>query len=252
MGKYKKSIVAFLDILGFKRIIGQSDFENVFQIFQSIITGDKANLALYRAVPLYENESEIPPDEAILYRYNDALEAAQIDIMSDSIVVSTPAINPEALAVVIDICSVIQEMLLELENPILLRGAISVADFYSDGRLIFGKALVDAYLAQEQYAVYPRIIISNEVTIGRRVSIDTNADLPKDSDRYYRVDCLERFLCINQAKNWDEIEESEQYQKIKDLIDINLNGYSDDHIRQKYLWLEKTLENIQASFKGEV
>lgn len=248
MGKYKKSIVAFLDILGFKRIVGQNDFENVFKIFQSIITEDKAKLALYRAVELYDDKSRISPMEAILYRYNDVLEAAQIDIMSDSIVVSAPDICPESLAVVIDICGVIQEMLLEIDNPILLRGAIAVGDFYSDGKLIFGKALVDAYLAQEQYAVYPRIIVSREIAEQRTMSVDTSKALPLEADGYYRIDTFERYFNLNKYKAWEDLVESEAFIKILDLAENNLKGYNDDRIRQKYIWLEKTLTNIGASF----
>ena len=160
--------------------------------------------------------------------------------MSDSIVVSTPAYHPESLAVVIDICDVIQQKLLNLDNPILLRGAVAVGDFFSDGSILFGKGLVDAYLAQERYAIYPRIIISNEISVGRRFSID-GEELPKDEDKYYRIDSIERYLNVKNASCWADIENTEKYEKLKMLIDNNLNNYNDEHIRQKYLWLEKLL-----------
>ena len=116
--------------------------------------------------------------------------------------------------------------------------------------LIFGKGLVDAYLAQERYAVYPRVIISNEIVTGRRVSIHSDDDLPKDKDDYYRINSIERYLNISYADNWRTIEESQQYQKLNALISKNLNGYTDEHIRQKYIWLKNTVllirKNIEA------
>ena len=141
------------------------------------------------------------------------------------------------------ICYAIQELLLNLETPILLRGAIAVGDFYLNENLVFGKGLVDAYWAQERYAVYPRIIISNDITVGRRVSVDNGHDLPKDDDGYYYINCIERYL--GEEHTWEEIENSEQYDKLKNMIDINLNGYNDDRVRQKYLWLERELERIK-------
>lgn len=35
------------------------------------------------------------------------------------------------------------------------------------------------------------------------------------------------------------------------MIDINLNGYNDDRVRQKYLWIEKELERISSIPKGK-
>ena len=181
METYEKHFVAFLDILGFKNIVNTSGFDEVLNIFKSIITNNEVRIALSRAV---SSDDKSPEGEA-LNRYNKALEDSNIHIMSDSIVVSTPYGHPEALAVVVDICNVIQEYFFDLDSPVLLRGAIALGDFFLKDNLVFGKGLVDAYWAQEKYAVYPRIIISNEVTIGSRVTIDSGEELPKDEDGYY-------------------------------------------------------------------
>lgn len=253
MPRYEKCIVAFLDILGFKQIIDHAEFENILGIFQAIITDSEAGKALHHAV----DETDEGLDEKTrsynkaLRRYNDSLNVAQIHVMSDSIVVSTPDSHPESLAVVVDICDVIQQKLFNMNTPILLRGAVAIGDFFSNGNILFGKGLVDAYLAQERYAVYPRVILPNELTIGRRVSIGRHRDLPKDDDGYYRIDSIERYLNVDDAQSWEEIERSEKYDKLVNLIDVNLNGYSADGIRQKYLWLRNLFHAIQAQFIHE-
>lgn len=104
---------------------------------------------------------------------------------------------------------------------------------------------MDAYLAQELYAVYPRIILSNEVTIGRRVSIDNNENLPMDKDNYWYINTLERYLNIEYVGSWEEVTKTSQYDKIKRLIDTNLNNYGDDRVRQKYIWLKNELRRIE-------
>lgn len=239
MNQYETCIIAFLDILGFKNLINTSSFDKVLEIFKTILTNRDATLAFWRAV---EDDDSSPEGEEYK-RYNESLTEAKIHVMSDSIVVATPSRYPESLAVVIDICYAIQEMLFNLETPILLRGAIAVGDFYLNDNLVFGKGLVDAYWAQEKYAVYPRIILSNDITVGRRVSVDNCNDLPKDNDGYYYINCIERYL--GEERTWEEIESSEQYDKLKKIIDINLNSYNDDRVRQKYLWLERELERIE-------
>lgn len=239
MNKYETFIIAFLDILGFKNIVNTSSFDKILDIFKSIITNSEAAIALWHAV---EDDDTSPAGEGYK-RYNESLEKTKIHIMSDSIVVATPSWHPESLAVVVDICNSIQELLFNLDAPILLRGAIAVGDFYLNENLVFGKGLVDAYWAQEKYAIYPRIIISNDITVGRRVSVDNGNDLPKDEDGYYYINCIERYL--GEERTWTEIESSEQYVKLKDMIDRNLNAYNDDRVRQKYLWLERELERIE-------
>ena len=92
--------------------------------------------------------------------------------MSDSIVVSVPCESREALAVIIDICKEIQLMLYALDEPVFLRGAIAIGQFYLNQDVMFGQAMVDAYLAQEKYSIYPRIIIADSILNNGIVSVD--------------------------------------------------------------------------------
>jgi len=241
MNNYKKCIVAFLDILGFKRLISEKGFDEILEIYKQIINDIDAGIALHHAVDNYDSS----PSGITLQKYNEALEDAIIRPMSDSIVVAVPFENPEALAVVIDICNMIQEMFYDMDEPVLLRGGVAVGDFFCDDNIMFGKGLVDAYLAQELYAIYPRIILSNEVTIGMLVSIDNSEDLPMDKDNYWYINTLERYFGIEEYDSWEEVTESTRYDKIKRLIDMHLNNYGDERVRQKYIWLKNELRRIE-------
>lgn len=79
-------------------------------------------------------------EDIVLNQYNDVLSKTKMHIMSDSIIIAAPVGYPEALAVVIDICDVIQEQLYDLEVPVFLRGAIAEGDFYLDEQLILARA----------------------------------------------------------------------------------------------------------------
>ena len=138
MSRYEKCIVAFLDILGFKQIIDHAEFENILGIFQTIITDSEAEMALHHAVDETDEglDEETKAYNGALRRYNESLNVAQIHVMSDSIVVFTPDSYPESLAVVVDICNVIQQKLFGMNSPALLRGAVAIGDFFSNGNIL--------------------------------------------------------------------------------------------------------------------
>lgn len=234
METYSKCIVAFLDILGFKNMINTKAFEEIREIFSNVIPQSDFCLALGRVA--YD-------DDKVLNQYNDVLSKTKMHIMSDSIIIAAPVGYPEALAVVIDICDVIQEQLYDLEVPVFLRGAIAEGDFYLDEQLIFGKGLVDAYVAQENYAVYPRIIVSDAVVRGKTVSVDSEwKKLPRDKDGYFYINTLERYF---QCKTLDEFVTNGQVKKITQCVDSRLQGYADSHLRDKYIWIRQELERIK-------
>lgn len=231
MKGYKTSIIAFLDILGFKQLINKKEFNEIREIFSSIMSDEDAVIAL-----------QIASDgDKLLDSYNNILNITEIHILSDSIVIAAPADKPEALAVVIDICNCIQQQLYDLRVPVFLRGAISKGDFYSEGNMIFGKGLVDAYLAQENYAIYPRIILSEEIVDGMIVSVHDEKELLKDEDGYYYIDTLKSYFnCLS----YKELLRSEKYKRLLKYVEKQLKGYNDKRIREKYLWLRAELRNI--------
>lgn len=234
MNLYNEYIVAFLDILGFKNIINSEEFEKIRDIFSAILSEKSAITRLCK---------EGNPTENSLAQYNNILlQHLKIRIMSDSIVVAAPSQYPESLAVVINVCIAIQDSLFSLERPVFLRGAIAKGDFYVDENTIFGKALVDAYIAQENYAIYPRIILSNDVQRGMKTGINNEQNLLIDDDGYSYINTLEHYI------NWgpsEKICDNKRYVKIKNTIDQQLSGYADNSLRKKYLWLKKNLEDIE-------
>ncbi len=235
MNSYKNCIVAFLDILGFKQMINKSAYEDILTIFRTIISPHDAQIAFSVACD--------PKDESYM-RYNHALSKVQIHIMSDSIVIAAPSEYAESLAVVINICNAIQYQFYDLEKPVLLRGAIAQGDIYIKDGLCFGKALVDAYIAQENCAIYPRIIISNQIAENRIADVGDIVHLREDkTDHYLFIDTLENYIDCKSYSEWDK---NMNQQRICSFIQSNLNDYLDPHVREKYLWMKKALHWVEA------
>lgn len=239
MQSYTQCIIVFLDILGFKNMINTKAFEDIRHIFSNIMTENDFGIALSHAT--YDQNDTFG-------RYNMILSQLRLHIMSDSIVIAVPSGEPEALAVLIDVCDVIQEQLYQLNPPVFLRGAVAEGDFYLDEQLIFGKGLVDAYVAQENYAIYPRIILSDAVVEGKDVSVDHSKSLVKDEDGYYYINTVERYI---HCETLEELYGSEQYHRLRQCIDANLRGYADSRVREKYIWLRKELKRLEKEIASK-
>ncbi len=277
--KYKEYFIAFLDILGFKNIINGSSFDDVANIFKAIFDGDSKKQLLVNLEKYMSSEGLGEDKTAVSNHYKEAVEKAKIYIMSDSVIIATPSIYPESLAVVCDLCDVITIQLLDMKSPVLLRGAISKGEFYigkgvpdknDDGikqndensnMLVFGKGLVDAYIAQEKYAVVPRVIVSKSVQDGNKVSLYPDVKLSKDEeDGYEYLSTLYRYLTKDIIEEANSVEEKDMsyyerlyqdtkaYKKMMKLINSELSGYNDLTIRKKYIWLENEIQRIRKEY----
>lgn len=146
--KYENRIVLFLDILGFQDHLNK--------------TVDKKK----------DNEDEIQKLYDSLYiinlfgGINDGSDKIATQF-SDSLVISfKPDSKNEFLYLLDDIISLIIAL---VRNGIICRGAISYGKLKHTKDIIFGPALVDAYLTESKAAMYPRVILDPNI-------LDTVAD----------------------------------------------------------------------------
>lgn len=226
---YTESYVAFLDILGFKNIINNYSFNEILMVFQKIKQAkNDVRWAIYRACD---------EDDLSLLNYNDALAESKITIMSDSIIVSTPCKYRESLSATIDICWFIQYLLYEFEEPVLLRGAISKGTMYQNEEITFGRGMVDAYLMQENYSVYPRIILRKELLDDfEDISLkwDNKSKLVLAEDGYFYIDCLYEFLDVP-----DVVFAQENADRICNYIDNTIqDNFYNERIVEKMTWMK--------------
>lgn len=233
---YTPSYIAFLDILGFKMFVKNHGFIQIREIFDHIGLDEKLVSG-----SMIRSEKE----DQRLRRYNQALKQCKIRIMSDSIVIAAPSRYEESLAVVMDLCNNIQGSLYECEVPVFLRGAIAEGEFYCSSQVMFGQGLIDAYLAQENISVFPRIIIADKVLDKGVLFVDDLGGygyegLPQDKDGYHYINTLGNWLLL--ANCGIPIRDGVKYKKLYQYINSVLSDYSENKLKQKYLWLQSELE----------
>lgn len=215
MREYQNSYIAYLDLLGFKQLMSQNrSCEEIAQIFDEI----RAQYSIR------QNGEPLVPENSMQYK-----------VMSDSICIHISSDIPNALAALIHECTYFQVRMLRFDTPILVRGAIVQGNIYSDSDVIFGQGLIDAYMIEENYAKYPRIIMPMEL-------VDKNIDsehitnlftmnlLFKDFDYVYCIDYLRMFYGWEHSHGKDK--------KLATHIYKMLNESFDESVRDKYLYLQ--------------
>lgn len=221
MHQYTNCYIAFLDILGFKNLINTKSCEEIYRIFSDNMRNPISGF--YLGTKPVVSMSDI-----------------RVKVMSDSICFYVDSQIKNALVGLLATCQYFQSKLLELPEPILSRGAIVRGDIYATGDIVFGPGFVNAYLLEENYAKYPRIIVE-ECTIesAKEMTDPALSDYFAqctfyDFDNYLVIDTLEMF------EGFDT-----DGQKCTALLSYIENALSkmasDDPIQDKYMYLKHQL-----------
>ena len=238
--EYKIRYVAFLDILGFKKITTEKDC--------AIIK------ALFNDIELIKFSFDNPLANTIFGE--NLVEDVDFTIMSDSIVISTPN-TYEGLAYLLFICATIQSRLFLLPDQMtLLRGGISNGKYFKLNNLSFGPALTEAYTLENTHSKVPRIILHTSITeslesngiIGKSYLSESTSECKNLSvssiiktflsnpmeDEYYFVDFLnplELLRLFHRDKTKNSL-----ITRIQNLLKEGLES-KDVKVQEKYEWL---------------
>lgn len=217
--KYEKKIVAFIDLLAMKDLIMKVDRK----------PGEEKE-----ALEKIEKIKGIVQIETnYLNRDNSDFNLLQI---SDSFIFTCSESDMLSL---IKLLAMIQIRIL-IECQFQLRGAVTYGDVYvgDDGKEIIGPAYIDAYLLQENNAIYPRIILHNSF-------LNKISDLYPDAtwmllslDSEFFIDYLEVFIQLESKKKSDIITNLKREHVFCFLLENYLlyNKINKHSVKQKYGW----------------
>lgn len=245
--KYEKSYVAFLDVLGFKNLVfskSRESKEKLNQYFTSVET----IIAYLKNIPIKK-------------------EIGYITI-SDSIILTVPQSNvkSENIEILRQLCIAIGFLQAGLAaRDIWIRGAVSSGDTYfnKNNNQIVGPAYINAYLLEENLAIYPRVIIDNKIikelnfvsssdlidninkknegyldydNCGKTILYDwENSQIEKDIPLF--IDYLS--FCVHNIENMNTFNLGE---KILDNIERNI--YNDTSLYKKFKWVSSYFSSI--------
>jgi hypothetical protein len=252
--EYKNCFVAFLDILGFKsKVIESQDSADKLKILID-------SLETCRGFP---SEGKKESNSSGSWRSIDIRSRSFSDTM-----VFFLQTNDEDIAQLFLVIRYLQDRLWEKE--ICLRGAITIGNMYWPNKkdnITVGPALIKAHKLESEVAIYPRIIVSQDL-FGyiEREAIQAypfgqsgllKDFIRQDKDGIYFLDLLNRQITRAQDEEikkkvdktfsicWTEANNSNHgvmLGKVNEIINDNKTT-EDEKIKQKYNWLKSYLDS---------
>lgn len=228
--KYSRYFIAYLDILGFKKMIENTSCSYIFDIFQKNMKSNTLHCILSEDGDSLFDLSQI-----------------HIKVMSDSIVYYVSDQTPNAFSALVASCVSFQSELLLHDPPILTRGGIAygqlfAGDLSDDKDIIFGPAFVEAYKLEEYIAKTPRITMTKITlqqgkrnTENQRMCNIVDEMIFCDNDEFYALDSC-RFM-LRRDDN------GKHYSKLLSYIQKMLDTEYDVSVREKYIYLKKRLQS---------
>lgn len=206
---YRDSYISFLDILGFKQLV--QDERNSHKI----------------ATPYYALQDMFASSDK-----DSSAGKMSLALISDTIVLSADASIPNIVENVVSLTSaIIREY---WEEGIILRGAITFGKLFHDGNIVYGPALVDAYLMERDKAVFPRVIVSKDMFQKHIVGTGFQEQFVVDASDIHYFDFFGLFMSdfipseyrldLAQGRKW--------------LSERLLESKGEDRVYSKYEWLK--------------
>lgn len=231
---YIDALVTFVDILGFKDIVGKEEPENILEILKQVSCFNSSDCEV-------SGETE-----------------ARAVQFSDSIIRVRP-VGPEhdygvLFHEVNDLVCLQGEL---IHQGVLIRGGVAIGKVYLEGNTIFGPAFNRAYELESRFANYPRIVLDHEIFENDHLHSKHNSyedevgylksQLRQDGDGLYFIDYLKAFL--SEIDNPNDMPVF--IKKCKELILENIKmTRQQPSIRLKYLWLAKYYNEVVSQGKG--
>jgi hypothetical protein len=250
--EYQRSLIAFIDILGFKEIVKQSEVDStkielLFSVLQYLKDWEKPNKWNLDLIGIEEDAQKKG-----IHKF-DIIGKTHSTSFSDSIVVSVKVDNNinEMTSTLVANLSYIGALL--MEKGILLRGGMTIGNIiHTENGTVFGQGLIDAYHLESKCAKNPRIILS-DVLIK-----ELNYPLETKRMRYPYHQYIERFedgcvgfhqmIYYQVIDSWVEMTISKMKSSLNNIRKVIIDGldssFENPDVFYKYKWLMNQYNNL--------
>lgn len=250
--KYERRLIAFIDILGFKEIVKQSET-------------DSSKIDLIYSVLEYLKDWEntekwdlkfVEIEESVQYKgviNFDLRGKTNTTTFSDSIVVSVNVednVNEMASTLIVNLAYIGTVL---LEKGILFRGGLTIGNIiHIDNGTVFGQGLIDAFMLETRSAKYPRIILSDKLLR------ELNYPLETKRNRYPYHQYLDRYddgcvgfhqlIYYQVIESWTEMTPellTESLSKVRKVIISGLDSsFEKPEVFEKFKWLKEQYNKL--------
>ncbi|MCM0042714.1 MAG: hypothetical protein NBV61_08125 [Algoriphagus sp.] len=251
--KYEKRIIAFIDILGFRELIKDSEknpatLEKIYEVINYFKNWEKPESWNLKTIEIEEDAQKKG-----LANF-DLSNKSSCTCFSDSIIVSIKICDGDInalLSTLIANISYIGSYI--IQKGILFRGAITIGNIiHQDNGIILGQGFIDAYNLESKLATFPRIVVSDKLIKELNYPLEAKRNrypyhqyLTRDKDGCIGFNQLKYFEVV---QSWTEMKE----EILKDALDktrkVIIDGldYSFElpSVHSKYQWLKNEYNSL--------
>ncbi len=250
--KYEKRLITFIDILGFKEIVKQSDndlskVELIYSVLEYLKNWEISDNWDLKLVEIEEGAQKRGVENF------DIRKKTNITAFSDSIVVSVKIDNNinEMASTLIANLAYIGAIL--LEKGVLFRGGITLGNLiHNENGTVFGQGLIDAYQLENNNAKYPRIILSDKLLKELNYPINTKRN------RYPYHQYIDRFddgcvgfhqmIYFQVIEGWTEMNSTTLTESLSKVRKVLVNGldssFEKPDVYEKYKWMKEQYNKL--------
>jgi len=241
---YEDRVLAFIDVLGFSNMVAGT-----------MNSGIEDEGATRKIRDFFENaQKQLCKADP---KYADFKKSRVVNHFSDTIVISY--LKTEGGGVFQLLSDILFLCVTALQRHCSLRGAIVCDKLYHEKEIIFGPAMVKAHKMEQSLAIFPRIVLDDDILC---IANKYPAEYPskseqsktikrmvkKDFDGLHYVDCLDtmNFIVGGGERTWVP-----DYFKLSHKIinDLEKRIKNDMGIKSKYLWLKEKYNADLGAYK---
>ncbi|MBO6130518.1 MAG: hypothetical protein J6P28_01000 [Treponema sp.] len=246
---YEESIVVFLDILGFKNKVIESltsskaikQIAELLEYIEAFNTTNGVNEFIST-----KNIIDLPNLELTESDIKQITNQIQILQFSDSLVITLPYTACDFIKKISLITYNLAYLIGKLAmSNFFIRGGIAIGKIYHKGNIIFGPALLKAYELESKYAVYPRVILSEELDakLQKFGAINSVPFIKRNRGDWLYVD----FIVFAKAIQNSSVCITLIMENVKNNIaECDEKIEATKRIKEKYEWLLQKIEELEA------
>ena len=241
--QYQERYVLFLDILGFKSIVEQIEIGTDLHL-------EKLNAITEFLITMNEEQAMAQVQQDL------AADDAIYSIFSDSVVISVAATKGGMVSLLARVMGIPMRWMRE---GIFVRGAITKGRLLHTPELLVGSAVIRAYKMESTLAQYPRIVIDEIVSKDARRLLPSEMyswlddTIFRDADGLLSLEPFHPYYASGEVggeTGMGEVFAEEHLRKVCEKIENALiENAQKDHIRVKYYWLARRLNEVQERWK---
>jgi hypothetical protein len=231
--KYQRRVLFFMDILGWKKLIEDSE------------KSEDGAEALFQTSKLFGMPTLLSTKHGPQPAELESLDF-QATHFSDTIAVSVPVTPEHSHAVFVALAMVHSMVGAMLGFHKYVRGAVVVGSLVHTPRVIFGPALVEAHMLEEDVAKYPRIIVTEEVRPLLAAHLPAARMLRLDRDGLWYLSPILMGMTHGAADTATAMAETRLWvTEHREADKGNLNHYA------KHSWMLGFLDEVQRDLESE-